>query len=168
MKKEGVAIIMILLLTTLSSCASLGMQPEWKYKKDAISLSYRSSSYLNMYEGNAHTLMLCIYQLTDPNAFNQLSGEEEGLSKLLECSRFDPSVTSAKRLTIYPDEEKTETLDRAENTKYVGIVAGYYSLQKEGAVRFYKIPLSTFLNHPKNLTLQLYLGAQEIQRSEGI
>jgi type VI secretion system VasD/TssJ family lipoprotein len=167
MKKEGIAIIMILLLAMLSSCASLGMQPEWKYEKDAISLYYRSDSYLNIYQGNPHTLMLCVYQLRDPNAFNQLLGEEEELSKLLECSRFDPSVTSAKRLTIYPGKEKTESLDRAENTKYVGIVAGYYSLKKERAVRLYEVPLSPFLKHPKNLKIRLYLGAQEIHMIEG-
>ena len=167
MKNNVMAIIMVLLLTMLSSCASLGMQPEWNYEKDAISLYYRSDSYLNSYQGNPHTIMLCVYQLRDPNAFNQLIGEEEGLSKLLECGRFDPSVTSAKRLTIYPRTEKTESLDRAENTKYVGIVAGYYSLQKERAVRFYEVPLSLLLNHPSNLDIRLYLGAQEIQKIEG-
>jgi type VI secretion system VasD/TssJ family lipoprotein len=167
MKIQGVTVIMVLLLTMLSSCASLGIQPEWKYEKDAIHLYYRSDSQLNSYQGNPHTLMLCMYQLKDPNAFNQLIGEEEGLSKLLECSRFDPAVTSAKRLTIYPGKEKTESFDRAEGTKYVGVVAGYYLLQKERAVRFYEVPLSLFLKRPKTVEVNLYLGAQEIQTIEG-
>jgi hypothetical protein len=41
----------------LSSCASA---PVWKYEKDAISLLYKSDSQLNSYQGNPHTIMLCI------------------------------------------------------------------------------------------------------------
>jgi type VI secretion system VasD/TssJ family lipoprotein len=148
----------------LSSCASA---PAWKYEKDAISLSYKSDSQLNSFQGNPHTLVLCIYQLRDPNAFNQLIEEEEGLSKLLECGKFDQSVTSSKRLVIYPATEKTETLDRAEGTKYVGMVAGYYMLHKEGSVRFYSVPVSFFLNNPSSLQMNLYLGSQEIQQLRG-
>jgi type VI secretion system VasD/TssJ family lipoprotein len=148
----------------LSSCASA---PVWKYEKDAISLLYKSDSQLNSYQGNPHTIMLCIYQLRDPNAFNQLIEDEEGLSKLLECGKFDQSVTSSKRLVVYPAKETTETLDRAEGTKYVGIVAGYYMLRKERAVRFYTVPLSFILNNPSPLQISLYLGSQEIQKLRG-
>jgi type VI secretion system VasD/TssJ family lipoprotein len=167
MEKKGTMIIIVLSLDILFSCACLGIQPEWKYEKDAIRLHYRSDSQLNSYQGNPHTLMLCIYQLRDPNSFNQMIGEEEGLSKLLECSRFDPSVTSSKRLTIYPGKIVSESLDRAEGTKYVGIVGGYYLLDKERAVRFYKVPLSYFFNRPRTMKINLYLGSQEIQPIEG-
>jgi type VI secretion system VasD/TssJ family lipoprotein len=148
----------------LSSCASA---PVWKYEKDAVSLSYKSDSQLNSFQGNPHTLVLCLYQLRDPNAFNQLIEDEEGLSKLLECGKFDQAVTSSKRLFIYPATEKTETLDRAEGTKYVGIVAGYYMLQKERAVRFYTVPVSFFLNNPSSLQMGIYFGQQEIQELRG-
>jgi len=147
----------------LSSCAGA---PEWKYEKDAISLYYKSDSQLNSYQGNPHTLILCIFQLRDPNAFNQLIEEEGELSKLLECNRFDPGVTSSKKLVIQPGKENTEPFDRAEGTKYIGIVAGYYILQKERAVRLYGIPVS-FFNNPKTLDVNLYLGAHEIQNIRG-
>jgi len=165
MRIKSMMMIMILLSVVLASC--MGNQPEWKYEKDAIRLHYRSDSRVNSYQGNSHTLMLCIYQFRDPNAFNQLVGEEDGLSKLLECSRIDPSVTGSKRMTVYPGDEKTESLDRAEGTKYVGIVAGYYLLHKERSVRFYEVPLSLFFHNPKTLNINLYLGSQEIRTIEG-
>jgi predicted component of type VI protein secretion system len=110
-----------------------------------------------------------MYHLRDPNAFNQLVDEKEGLPKLLECSRFDPSVTHAKRYILHPNKELTESLDRPEGAKYVGIVAGYYSLKKDGAVRFFQIPLTEekkrgqIVQKPGILKIDLYLGPQQIQ-----
>jgi predicted component of type VI protein secretion system len=107
--------------------------------------------------------VLCVYQLRDPNTFNQIAGEDEGLSKLLEGSRFDSSVTSSKKFVIHPDTEISETLDRAEGAKYVCIVAGYYELEKDQILRRIPIPLSIFTKQPKKLNIDLILGSQEIQ-----
>jgi type VI secretion system VasD/TssJ family lipoprotein len=159
-KNFGKMISAFFFFFVLCSCASA---PQWKYEKDAIRLSYKSDSQLNHYQGNPHTLMLCVYQLRDPNMFHQQVGEEEGLIKLLECGRSDPSVTSSKRFMIYPGKEMSEVLDRAEGTKYVGIVAGYYLLHVDQASRFYEIPVSFFLHNPKTLEINLYLGTQGLQ-----
>ena len=99
--------------------------------------------------------------------------EKDGLSKLLECGRFDPSVTNAKRFVIQPDKELTESLDRPEGAKYVGIVSGYYFLQKDRVVRFFPIPViqekkgSTITSKPGVLKIDLYLGPQQIQEVRG-
>lgn len=161
-----VVLFPLLILILCSSCSLMGA-PDWTYEKEAIELSYRSDSQLNSYQGNPHTLMLCLYQLRDPNAFNQLVDEEEGLSKLLECNRFDPSVTVSRRLVVYPGKVKTEILDRAEGTKYVGVVAGYYSLKKERAVRFFSVSVNFFTNRPRTREINLYLGPQDIQKLKG-
>ena len=158
------------------SCASKPMitiPPDFTYGEGAIRFHLKSDPYLNTYERNPHTLVLCLYQLRDPNAFNQLLEEKEGLSKLLECGRFDSSVTHSKRWIIHPEREVTETLDRFEGTKYLGIVAGYYFLRRENAVRFFKIPVSehkkgkTITMKVEKLDLDLYLGPQEIQEIRG-
>jgi hypothetical protein len=149
-----------------------GMKTEevgWHYAKEAIRLHLKSDPQLNLYQRSPHTLMLCVYHLRDPNAFNQLVEEKEGLWKLLECGRFDPSVTFSKRVVVQPGQELTELLDRPEGAKYVGLVGGYYLLQKERAVRLFPIPVvsekrgsTTFLK-PGLLNIDLYLGPQEFQ-----
>ncbi len=144
-----------------ASCATTVRSP---YKQDAISLHLKSAQDLNLYKGEAHTLLLCVYQLRDPNAFNQLLDERDGVSSLLECKRFDASVTGFRRLIINPGQEINRTIDRAEGTKYVGIAAGYYEMQSENMVRLYQIPVSMFTKSLKELKIGLYLGAQEIQR----
>jgi len=152
------------LMLLLSSCASSGRKPNYDiYGEEAIGFSIKSDQDLNYYNGEPHTLMLCVYQLRSLNAFNQLKDEKEGLSKLLECSSFDSSVTSSKSFVIYPGEEVSKTLDRAEGTKYIGIVTGYYMVQKDEAVRTHQIPVSFFGKKPKKVDAELFLGREKIR-----
>jgi type VI secretion system VasD/TssJ family lipoprotein len=153
---------LVLLALSLVSCATT----EWKYQKDAIRLHLTSDPNLNLFGGVPHTLLLCMYHLRDPNAFNQVMDEKDGLVKLLDCTRFDPSVTYAKKVVVQPRQELNESLDRAEGARYVGIVAGYSQLQKERVTRFYEIPVGVFKD-PKPLDIELYLGPQELQEPRG-
>jgi len=163
----------VIFICSCSSKPAVLLPPEWGYAKDAIQLHLKSDPQLNLYQGSPHTLLVCTYHLRDPNAFNQLIDEKDGLSKLLECGRFDPSVTNAKRFVIQPDKELTESLDRPEGAKYVGIVSGYYFLQKDRVVRFFPIPViqekkgSTITSKPGVLKIDLYLGPQQIQEVRG-
>jgi hypothetical protein len=72
-------------------------------------------------KGEAHTLLLCAYQLSDPNTFNQLSNDEDGLYSLLECSLFGNGAAAAKRMIIQPGQDINMTLDRAEGARYVAV-----------------------------------------------
>ena len=90
-----------------------------------------------MYEQNAHTLALCVYQLKSPNAFNELAKNQDGLVKLMGCSKIGDTVTSVQRLILQPAELRTVTMDRAEGTQYVGIVAGYYNLTPNKVSKLY-------------------------------
>lgn len=166
----GVGVIGMLMV----SCASQPVSPpsEWRYEKEAVHVHLKADPQLNLYQGNPHTLLLCIYQLADPNAFNQLSQDENGLYKLLECANFDSSVANSKRLIVHPGQEMTTKLDRAEGAKYVAVVAGYYTVERKGMVRLYDIPWyvekSGFLGQnkvakPGPLEIDLKLGSQQIQ-----
>lgn len=157
-----------LLVLPLCSCLSksaIVSPPEWSHEKNAVTLGLEGDARLNLYQGKPHSLIVCIYHLKDLNGFNQLSDENGGLSKLLECSRFDSGVTYAKRLVVQPKQEIKESLDRTEGAKYVGIVAGYYALNKGSSIRSYEIPVSLF-NNPKKLAINLHLGPESIQETK--
>jgi len=166
MKKNTLLLFLLPIIIMIESCAGISRAPEYAYEKEAIFLKLRSDSQLNLYRNSPHTLLLCIYQFRDPNVFNQLLDEKDGLQKLLECSRFDPSVTSAKSFVVLPNGEKTEKIDRVEGTKYVGLIAGYYNLQKENVTHFVPVPISSFGSKPKVLNINLYLGPQGIKEME--
>ena len=89
--------------------------------------------------------------------------EKGGLERLLECNRFDSSVTYSKRLVVQPNQDMLENLSRTEDAKYLGIVAGYYFLKKENVVRSYPIQVS-WLNNPKTLDVELHMGPEGIQQ----
>uniref|UniRef100_UPI00405645FA type VI secretion system lipoprotein TssJ n=1 Tax=Candidatus Electrothrix sp. TaxID=2170559 RepID=UPI00405645FA len=120
-------IILFSLCILLSSCAD-DPKPEWKYGEDAITLTYHSALDLNMVNERPNSLMLLIYQLDNVNEFSRFAGYKEGLKKLLEAKVFDPSVIAMKKFYVEPGGSRTITLDRAENARFVGIVAGYYHL----------------------------------------
>jgi type VI secretion system VasD/TssJ family lipoprotein len=46
-------------------------QADWAYEKDAVRLVFKADRELNLYNGVQHALSVCVYQLKDPNAFNQ-------------------------------------------------------------------------------------------------
>jgi type VI secretion system VasD/TssJ family lipoprotein len=158
------------LLSACSSTPLVKLPPEWSYEKDAIQLHFVSDPQLNLYQKRAHSLLVCVYHLRDPNGFNQLIDEKDGIPRLLECNRFDPSVTYSKRVVIQPNQEVTELLDRTDGAKFVGIVAGYYTLQKESSVLAYPIPItevkkgSTLVQKTAKLNIDLYLGQQDIMQ----
>lgn len=149
------------------------MYPEeiYVYDRDAIVLSLKADPSLNLYSEEPHTLAICVYQLRNPNAFIQLGHEKQGLSKLMECTVFDPSVTSAKMEFAQPGKELKQVLDRAEGAKCVGIVAGYYSVEGDipdprKVTRLFFVPVhDKILRSPKveKLEIGLYLGPHEIQ-----
>jgi len=156
----------LFLMLTLAMIISCGGATQYVYEKEAIVLNLKSDPQLNLYRNSPHTLMVCLYQFRDPNAFNQLMDEKDGLQKLLECNRFDASVTNAKSFVVFPNKEKTEKIDRVEGTKYVVVVAGYYNLIKENVTYFLPVPVSSLSSKPKVTNVDLYLGAQGIKKAE--
>jgi type VI secretion system VasD/TssJ family lipoprotein len=165
-------LLIILFAALLISCTwkpKIIKPPEWGYEKEAIHLRFTGDANLNLYQNNAHSLVVCLYHLKDLNGFDQLKDEKDGLPKLLECGRFDPGVTYYRMLVVQPGRELDETLDRTEGAKYVGLVAGYYNLHKETSVRTFPIPVigervkKTLVQKPAKLSLDLYFGPQEIK-----
>jgi len=174
MKKIFNTLLLLSFLLLVYSCTAqlVNSTPKYVYEKDAINLRLKADPQLNLYQGNPYTLVLCVYQLTTPNAFHGLTKDQVGLSKLLECNRFDPSVASFKTLIIHPGRELIEILDRAEGAQYVAVVAGYYHLQKDHVVRLFEVPVieevqgvirRTKTLKPGPMNINLYLGPQEIQ-----
>jgi type VI secretion system VasD/TssJ family lipoprotein len=163
------AVLIISFIVVLPGCKSStpkpGSVPEAllpaPYCERAINVSLKADPKLNLYQNTAHTLLVCLYELRDPNAFNQLMDEPNGLAKLMECGRFDPSVAYVKRIVVQPGKQINETLDRAEGAKYLTLVAGYYVKDKERPYRLYRIPAGDCKESAMNL--EVGLGPQAIR-----
>ncbi|GFO66905.1 hypothetical protein GMLC_04840 [Geomonas limicola] len=160
------------ILSFLAGCSSAPrtvVPPAWNFEQGAIDLNLDSTSQLNLFQKNPHSLLVCLYLLKDPTAFNQVVGEQDGLVKLLQCTPFDQTVTYSRRLVLQPSQSLHEQLDRSDGARFVGVVAGYYNLHRETSVRSFAIPLtemeqgSQLVQRPARLAIDLTLGAQQIE-----
>ncbi|MBI5590662.1 MAG: type VI secretion system lipoprotein TssJ [Deltaproteobacteria bacterium] len=178
MNKSIVTTAVLIGFLTILSCASAPvLPPEWRYEKEAIRLTLQADPRLNLYNNTPHTLQLCFYQLKDPNGFNQLTETEEGLYKLLEGSMFDASVANFKRLNMSPGQSTPFIMDRAEGARFIGIAAGYATIQKDRITRLINIPVITVeegsgfkkqkVSRPEMINLKLRLGPQQIEDIKG-
>jgi type VI secretion system VasD/TssJ family lipoprotein len=167
-------VLALWLVLLVGSCTpSLQVKPgtEWSYEPNAIRVNLTADRDLNYYDRGPHTVVVWVYQLSNPNKFNQLADDQQGLTKLLEGGQFDPSVGDYKREFVQPGRSLTMTLDRAEGAKYVGLVVGYYALNRESAARLSPIPVAQVtqgtmvVSKPARIALDVHLGPQSIEKA---
>lgn len=179
MNKPVATIVSFISFLLIASCASRQPQPiappEWRYEKDAVRLAFQADPNLNLYNNISHTLQLCIYQLKDPNGFNQRTQSEDGLYSLLACTLFDASVTNFRSVIVRPGETISFMMDRAEGAKYIGIAAGYADIDKDRITRLIEIPVIIVkedsgsrqqIAKPDIVNLNLRLGPFQIEAGE--
>jgi type VI secretion system VasD/TssJ family lipoprotein len=140
--KKSLAIpILLLSFLTIVSCATGPVAPtQWRYEKEAINLTFQADPKLNLYNGRPHTLQVCVYQLKNPNGFNQLAESQDGLYNLLECVMFDASVVNFRSVILRPGQTLSFAMDRAEGARYIGLAAGYAKIEKDRITRLLSIP----------------------------
>lgn len=105
-----------------------------------IKVACSADLMLNEFNGSSHALQVVIYQFDTINKFAEFAEYRDGLKKLLKAQNFDPSVQAVKKFFIDPGQKKGFVLDRAEKSKWVGIVAGYFNLTPGRATVFFEIP----------------------------
>ena len=142
----------------------------WTFSAKAIEIRFKADTTLNYYEGEPHTLAVAVYQLSDPSVFAGYRASREQLTEIMDARRFDNSVTTFDQFFIQPGEERVIRLDRAENTRYVGIVAGYYQSDPDQAVRLFEVPViiapgkQELLSSPGALNVNIFAGRNMIQQ----
>lgn len=142
----------------------------WEFAKNAVQIEIESDGRLNEYDGQAHTLLLGVYQMEDSAPFYKLATDSLLLAKSFELSSGSGAFIQFDRYVISPGQHTIITLDRAQKTKFVAIAAGYYGLDAS-VTRLFQVPLSvvsnglltkTYKAAPAPLTLRLNLGARGI------
>jgi type VI secretion system VasD/TssJ family lipoprotein len=115
-------------------------KPEWVFKQKGIFLSYKADDMLNEFNGGGHALQLVVYQFDNINKFAELSEYKDGIIKMLKGGNVDPSVQAVKKIFVDPGSSDTLVLNRAEKSRWVGVVAGYYNLAPGRVTCFFEIP----------------------------
>ncbi len=147
----------------------------WSYATDAVILRIAAASRLNEYDGQAHTLLLGIYETADAQAFRDLAANPAALAASMTGGKLPTAFIQFSRYVIEPGQQSYLVLDRAQNTRSLGIVAGYARLDARNAVRQFDIPLLTTTRGwvfkdstigPASLVARLDFGPQSIVNSQ--
>lgn len=142
MKKSVHLLITLCTIAFFAGCSLKGPDPV--FQRDAINIIFESSDDINSYGGEAHSLVLVVYQLSDINPFLKLAKTPDGISTLLAGQQFDKSVTAFNSYIVLPSTERQIMVNRAQESQYVAIVAGYYNiLNPLDVARVYTIPVYT-------------------------
>jgi len=143
MKLKSIVVGFGLLCTALLivGCAGKGKEAP-PYVKDAIGIKITAAPDLNFFNNQSHTLVLAVYELSDPNVYKQMLESSDGVVQLLEGKQFDATVLSRRRATVQPGENASFVMDQVEGARYVAVVAGFYSMQGQSNFsRLYPIEL---------------------------
>jgi type VI secretion system VasD/TssJ family lipoprotein len=180
--KYGLYGVLLLLLSGLTGCGLTGpssaekqdkvkAEVKWPFAKKGIMIELASDLDLNYYSGQAHTLVLGILQLDDEKTFPKLLTKPADLMKSLTSGNLPAGVLQLDRYVLSPDTRLLLEVDRVQDAKFIGIVAGYYQFDAAKSVRYFRIPLNMkssglitkdYKAEPAVLALRLGLGAQRI------
>ncbi len=114
----------------------------WIFEKKAMTLRVQPSNDLNIFQDRAHNILLAIFQISDPNIFNEKSSTQAGISELLTMENINAGlgIVNLKKVVIRPGKISDFMMDRSKSAQYVGFVAGYAHLIPENVAKIFEIP----------------------------
>ena len=112
----------------------------WEYEQNAIGMRVRASDQLNFARGSAHTIALHVFQARDPGDLRRQLEHPGDVYRLLRRGDDDPDVLAMDRFIVEPGRSRLVRVDRADESRYLVIVAGYTEYSRNAATRIIEIP----------------------------
>ena len=180
---NGRLLLLVLVTLWVAGCSSLGVQTTeqkqkqakvevtWPYAKDAILLEVESSPDLNRHANQSHAVVLGVVQLDDEKSFPKILTDTASVVDLLTTGKLSAGVLQMDRYVVNPGERHVVKIDRVQDTRFVGLLAGYYEFEPARAARYFRIPLNMqssglimkdYKAEPSVLALRLVLGSERI------
>jgi len=147
----------------------------WEFAENAVLIELEADPRLNEYGGEAHTLLLGVFQTEDSAVFYKLAADPSLLAKALESGKGGDGFVQFVRHVISPGQRTILSAARAQKAKFVGIVAGYYQMDAARSTRLFEVPLTiasdglvtkTYKAAPATLVLRLNLGAEGVVNAQ--
>jgi type VI secretion system VasD/TssJ family lipoprotein len=142
--------LLLLAVILLQACSLFGgnepkdakAEVNWGYQKNGIMLNLLTSKGLNWQNNQEHTLVFAVYQFSDEKTFLKLLANPADIQKSLVNGQNVDGILQLDRYILMPGKQTTVQLDRVQNTKFVGFIAGYYNFDAAANSRYYRIPLN--------------------------
>ena len=147
----------------------------WEFAPNAVLIEVEADNRLNDHAGEAHTLLLGVYQMEDSAVFYKLIADVNLVSKSLESGKGGEGFVDFSRHMVQPGQRAILSIDRAQKAKFIGIAAGYYQMEAAKSARLFQIPLTvvseglvttTYKAEPAVLALRINLGPSELLNAQ--
>jgi type VI secretion system VasD/TssJ family lipoprotein len=147
----------------------------WPFEKDAILVDLVMDHDLNLFNDQAHTLVLGLYQTAEETSFQKILTSAELISNTLTLGANSEGILQLDRYALNPGKRIILKVNRVQGTKYVGVIAGYYNQETATSTRIFRIPLNmesegwitkSYTAIPSVLAFRLFLGKSGIVNSQ--
>ncbi len=138
----GTGCSMMEMITSRKSPDQAIKEIDWNFQKDAIQIDITASTDLNTYNGEAHTLLLGVYQIRQEEDFYKLVENPAAVEKVLESGKDIDKFVAFSRYVVMPGQHARLLLDRAQHARYIGFTAGYYRMKETATTRIYALPFT--------------------------
>jgi predicted component of type VI protein secretion system len=135
----------------LSGCTSIGINTapsdsirqkvRWTFEKKAVTIHVSADPDLNESDRHAHTLIIGIAQIQDPNGFLPLVQNPDRAMETLAGGKKRAGILSVSRFVVPPGADGKIVLDRMRNAMYIGIITGYSDYAPGKDIRIRPMPV---------------------------
>lgn len=113
----------------------------WVFEPGTLQLRIAAAPQLNSYLNRPHATVLRVIQLADLKPFEDRRTTRFGLQEMLSIDAFDPAaVLAVNQFSLLPGSDQMIAIDRMQNARYIGIVAGFYGLDGRRTARLIPVP----------------------------
>lgn len=189
LKNKFICLFALIALIVLTGCTATNSllggnsrkdaitEMEWGYASNGVVIDVNPSERLNEYDGQAHTLVIGVFQMSDAALFYKLTSNSSSMGSALESGKGGEHFLQLVRFVVSPGKCTRIMLDRVQHAKYVGIITGYYSIDQKTSSRLFPVQYSisnrglitsTYTARPQKLTIKLDLGAEAIINAESV
>ncbi|HHL2712514.1 TPA: type VI secretion system lipoprotein TssJ [Yersinia enterocolitica] len=175
-------VLSVLLAVLIGGCADSSQQQkqaieqvEAPFAASAITLNFTAEPQLNMWNDMSNSCTVLIIQTADNPALNKILNDPMQLKSLFNGAGTAEEILQVDRYAVMPGQRNTLHIDRAQKTRNIAVVAGYYPFPGKKHMAHFAIPVA-ISNHGwmsnqwqaelTPLTADILLGGKSMLRAE--
>lgn len=173
-----------LIIALLSGCADSVKQQKLAIEQvrapfaaSAITINLIAQPQLNMWKFLPNSCTVLVIQAENNAALIKITEDPVQLKSLFNGAGSVVEILQVDRYTVMPGQQNTLHIDRAEKTRNIAFVAGYYPFPTKNDMAYYPIPVVTdsygwfskqWLATLMPLNIEITLGANSLLREDTV
>lgn len=112
------------------------------FAKSAITIRLSAQPNLNMWNGLANSSSILVIQSGNAATLDKLLNNPVLLKAMFAGTGSEGDILQTDRYVVMPGQQNILHIDRAENTRYIAVVAGYFPFPDSRHIARFTIPMT--------------------------